>query len=83
MRLAIVATLLVMASGVAVVFFGHRAANRAGHFEAQLLGAWPDARRTPARNRDSEIVFDELVIRARPQRQKLRKEPRLPRTASR
>ena len=48
MKLAIVATLVVMASGLAsVLFLANRARDAATNFEAQLLDAWPDARRMP------------------------------------
>ena len=68
MKLAIVTTLLVMASGVAVAVCGERSAKAAERFDAKVLGAWPDHRPLPGRNRDSDIVFEELVIRAQPPR---------------
>jgi len=88
MRLAIFLTVLIMGVGVAVACWGTtRVTHGAESFEAELLGAWPDTRRVaPGRNQDSDIVFEELVIRAHPPKKKakvkaFKTEP--PQTASR
>ncbi|MCA1826961.1 MAG: hypothetical protein LC689_08475 [Myxococcales bacterium] len=66
MRSAI--AVLVVGGGVAVACWGTtRLRNGTESVEAQLLRAWPDTRRiAPGRNKDSDIVFEELVIRAHP-----------------
>ena len=88
MRLAILLTALIMGVGVAVACWGTtRVKNGTESVEADLLGAWRGPP-PPGRNKESDIVFEELVIRARPTKRKaqvkaFRTEPQPQQTASR
>jgi hypothetical protein len=91
MRLTTFLTVSVTGICVALACWGAtRLRENIESVEAQVLAGGPDLRPpAPRRNADSEIVFEEFVIRARPARKKpakpkaFRTEPRPPQTASR